>query len=345
VAEQSAYECVRNCIRLQQNSDGPKMTCRERSRSAVARFEAWLGAAADIVLNRAALAFVVALALLILIPLPASQTKSSLSMSVQSGQVSSATITSVAASRPEQPGLWFRTVERLSERLPLVLALTGVVSVLKFLQSVMRGQSRYLTQDIVVEAARPGSGRLCLTTVVENKLEDDETIHNALLLIGHESRSPESILEALEVNAPVQERIRCGRRLQTWAMQADLRQNGRWSNVGYYEAQPDADKERIDCLLRACPLPGRFEAGEGLGYCSVEPILFYMTENDDISNERITFPVSLETGKFAAGQMYIARFYLIGEEHYSFGDAASRCTAKGFVLAAGDGAAAASASA
>jgi hypothetical protein len=56
----------------------------------------------------------------------------------------------------------------------------------------------------------------------------------------------------------------------------------------------------MECLLAACPLdPTVFAAGEGPFAAVLLSLPFYFEENDDIANERVSFPVALDSTLFA----------------------------------------------
>lgn len=326
------FECQESCLDTPLWNVPTAHRLRRSLRTPWAWLERLLGRCGDLVLRWQGIALVAAFALAMVVWIPESAaTRSRVSLSVGSGEIASATVSSAAVAAQAVAAPWQQAIERLAGRWQLVLALTGLVSVFKVFQSVTKGQSRYLSQDIVVEPAQPGDARAVLTTSVENKLDDDKRIHNAILLVGREGRDPERMLEQLEQACPaVAERIRCGRRLRTWEMieVRDPRRGLLLRQAGSSDGRSDRFKERIEVLLRACPLPHRCSAGSGAEYCSVESVSFYMTENDNIANESIHFPVSFPVSALPKDVDFTIRFYMVGEKLDRWADVSSRCTAR-----------------
>jgi hypothetical protein len=329
----ACVECKEECV----NKDHWKsLNHRPRwwpLRRCLAQIEHCFGSISDQILEFPALALMVAFAFAVLLYLPTPKSKSSLSLDVSAGAVTSATISQAQSAKAASPGWVISFEDRVSERWPLILALTGLISALKLFQSVNRGQSRYLTQDLTIEPFSPNDVWIRVTTVVENKLENDKEIHNSIVLVASQDMEPKDVLSLLAKAYPkeIESRLECGRRLRTWeiassgddATAPSLKNYGTW-------AERRSNDDVVEALLRSCPLVGCFEAGEGASYCHLQSVPFYMNENDDIANERITFPVRLPAVRFVKGEVFVVRFYLIGRRRYTFDEASSRCTARSF---------------
>jgi hypothetical protein len=243
---------------------------------------------------------------------------------------------------PTGNGVWRAIRSRIVARWTVLVALGGLLSLLKVLESVVKNESRYLTLDLVIDAPKSGDTTIMITTVVENKLEDDKKIHNALLLVGSARRTPAELFQSLsDRHNQIQQRVWCGQQIDTWLMREkqigedSLISNGgaTWISGEY----PDPQIADLDCLLAACPLEScAFVSGSGADVALIQGLSFYFDENDDIANERVSFPVALEATLFEPGHPYIARFYVIGEQEYPVPETLSRCTAKAFVIPLGD---------
>jgi hypothetical protein len=248
---------------------------------------------------------------------------------------------SVTATKSDAPGPtngWMKIVKRIESRWTILIALGGVFSVIRVLKGLADSQTKYLKLDLTIDSPKAGDAYVSLTTFVENTLEDDRKIHNALILIGSVERSAQELLQALSDRHPtINHRVWCGQQLDTWLFDTVtvdgvdiLRNTGTtWTTKVY----PNPELANMECFLAACPLdPTVFVAGEGVSAAVVLSLPFYFEENDDIANERVSFPVAIDAAFFAPNHAYIARFYIIGEQPYPDSLAMSRCTAKGFVI-------------
>ena len=227
---------------------------------------------------------------------------------------------------------------RVEQRWTILAALGGLMSLLKIFESVAKSDSRYLTMDLAIESPKPGDSSVLLMTSVENKVEDDRKIHNALLLVGSARRSPADLVRGLGVkHEAIRQRLWCGGQLDTWRMW-DFKEDGTHliSNGGQTWVETDGPIDEADGvynLLSACPLGSEpLVAGSGAELAVIVGLTFYFEENDDIGDERVSFPVALDSRLFASGHPYIARFYIIGEQPYPQPESLSRCTARAFVV-------------
>jgi len=205
-------------------------------------------------------------------------------------------------------------------------------------RSVVKSESRYLALDLVIDPPKSGDSSILVTTIVENKLEDDRKIHNALLLVGSANRSPADLFQSLsDSHQQVLQRVWCGQQIDTWVIREKevgdrslLCNGGTTWDTGEYSDPQTAD---LDCLLAACPLDSQtLVAGSCADVALIRSLPFYFDENDDIANERVTFPIALESSLFEPGHPYIVRFYVIGEQEFPAPETMSRCTAKAFVI-------------
>jgi hypothetical protein len=206
------------------------------------------------------------------------------------------------------------------------------------LESVVKSESRYLTLDLAIDPPKSGDSSIIVTTMVENKLEDDRKIHNALILVGSAHRLPSELFQSLsDHHHQIHQRVWCGQQIDTWQINEKevrghtlLSNSGSTWDTGEY---PDPQIADLDCFLAACPLDSQpLVTGSGAGVALIQSLAFYFDENDDIANERVSFPVALESAHFEPGHPYIVRFYVIGEQPYPAPETMSRCTARAFVI-------------
>jgi hypothetical protein len=169
-------------------------------------------------------------------------------------------------------------------------------------------------------------------------LEDDRKIHNALILVGSAHRSAADLFQSLsDHHYQVRQRVWCGQQIDTWRMrEKEIHGQSILSNIGatwVAGEYPNPEIADLDCLLAACPLDSHpLVAGAGAQVALIQSLAFYFDENDDIANERVSFPVALDSKLFQPGHPYIVRFYVIGEQPYPAPETMSRCTAKVFVV-------------
>ena len=235
-------------------------------------------------------------------------------------------------------GLWEELKSRVVSRWTVLLALGGLLSLLKVLDSVAKSESRYLILDLAIDPPKTGDGNVLLTTIVENKLEDDRKIHNALILVGSAHRPVSDLFQSLcDHHGQIRQRVWCGQQIDTWLIrEKEVHGGSILSNFGATWVAGEYPKPEIadlDCFLAACPLDAHpLVAGSGPQLALIQSLTFYFDENDDIANERVSFPVALESRLFEPGHPYIVRFYVIGEQLYPAPETMSRCTARAFVV-------------
>jgi hypothetical protein len=239
---------------------------------------------------------------------------------------------------PVASGFWKIALARIASRWTILVALGGLLSVLRVLKGAADSQQHYLKMDLQIQAPKPTDTHVIMTTTVENTLEDDRKIHNALVLIGSATRTAQELLQSLnDDHAAVGHRIWCGQQIDTWQIREIPRGEGTLlSNLGSTwskDSYPDPEMADMEPLLAACPLdPRPLSTGSGANFCLIQSLPFYFEENDDIANERVSFPIAVESSLFEPGHAYIARFYIIGEQPYPVPVTMSRCTAQGFVI-------------
>jgi hypothetical protein len=235
-------------------------------------------------------------------------------------------------------GLWDEFKSRVVSRWTVLAALGGLLSLVKVLESVAKSESRYLTLDLSIDPPKPGDAHVLVTTIVENKLEDDRKIHNALILVGSAHRPVSELFQSLnDHHRQIRQRVWCGQQIDTWRMrEKEIRGRAVLSNFGstwIAGEYPDPQIADLDCFLAACPLDLEpLVSGSGADVALIQSLAFYFDENDDIANERVSFPVAMDSRHFEAGHPYIVRFYVIGEQTYPAPETMSRCTARAFVI-------------